>query len=518
MEVFKMAKFNSKHVFMIFCSFIFLLSGCAKEETEGAVYSQTNGKQVTLAFPWSPQSLDPHGIDSWEVMRSGTGETLVKLNEELETSPWLAKEWAQENDTTWIFKLEENVTFHNGKAMDADHVKESLLRSLDKDQKAKDLLQIDLIEVLSENELKIITQKPNAALVAHLADPSTMIVDVASIDDTNNFPALTGAFSFKEFKKGESLIVERYEDYWGEHALLSKVTIKFIPDGNTRLMALQSGDVDGATDIPVDMMTVLENDDRFDVSTAPSLRTHMLMYNLNSPYFKQSTLRKVIDRSIPREEIVRSIMLNAGTVAKSPFSDVLSFGRVEVQEPTSSIDQLIKQEGWKKNKEGLWEKKGQLFEVTMLTFPQRPELTVMAETIQSELLKEGINVSIRQVENIDEALANEEWDLSMYSMLTAHTGDPQYFLNLFYQSTSTANVSHYKSSSVDSKISELNKTVDATERDQLAIEIQNLIHHDVPQSFIVHPKTVFSSRKEVEGFMPHPIEYYYIHPQLNINE
>ncbi|GAA3326000.1 hypothetical protein GCM10020331_060150 [Ectobacillus funiculus] len=43
-------------------------------------------------------------------------------------------------------------------------------------------------------------------------------------------------------------------------ARLSKVTIKYIADGNTRLMALQSGDVDAATDIPVDSIELLKKD------------------------------------------------------------------------------------------------------------------------------------------------------------------------------------------------------------------------------------------------------------------
>ncbi|MFC6603245.1 hypothetical protein ACFQDF_19600 [Ectobacillus funiculus] len=114
----------------------------------------------------------------------------------------------------------------------------------------------------------------------------------------------------------------------------------------------------------------------------------------------------------------------------------------------------------------------------------------MAEIIQNELLKAGIQVKLRQVENIDEVLANEDWDLSMYSMLTAHTGDPQYFLNIFYRSTSESNVSHYVSPALDSMIDQLNQTSDATKRNGLAVEIQEQINQDLPQSFIVHPKTI----------------------------
>lgn len=513
-----MGKYGKGKMVYFFVCFLIVFSGCSQEKTIGIGDSPKKDKKMTLAFPWSPQSLDPHGSDSWEVMRTGTGETLVKLDEDLQVNPWLAKEWTQEDATTWRFKLEENVSFHNGKAMDASSVKNSLLRSIEKDPKVKDLLNIETIEVVSAHELKIVTVQANAALIPHLADPSTMIADVSTIDDENRYPALTGAFSFKQFKKDESLVVERFEDYWGEQALLSEVIIKYIPEGTTRLMSLQSGDVDGATDIPIDNMAVLEKDEKFEVYVTPSLRTHMLMFNMNSPFFKELALRKVVDLNTPRKEIVQSIMLNAGTEAKSPFPEVFSFGNVAKLEPSLSSSELLKKAGWKKNEEGIWERQGTIFDVTLFTFPQRPELTVMAEVIQSELLKQGIKVSIRQVENIDEALMNEDWDLSMYSMLTTHTGDPQYFLSMFYQSSSESNISNYESPIVDSKINELNETTDRAKRDQLAIEIQDLIINDVPQSFIVHPKTVFSAKKGVEGFTPHPIEYYYIHSQLDISK
>jgi peptide/nickel transport system substrate-binding protein len=152
----------------------------------------------------------------------------------------------------------------------------------------------------------------------------------------------------------------------------------------------------------------------------------------------------------------------------------------------------------------------------MLTFPQRPELTVMAETIQSSLLKEGIKVKVRSVENIDDVLAEDNWDLSMYSMLTAHTGDPQYFLNLFYNSKSLANVNHYNSAEVDKLLTELNQTSGEKEREEIAIKIGNQINKDIPQSFIVYPNTVFGMNEKVKNFEPSPIEYYYITPNVDV--
>ncbi|WP_100399557.1 ABC transporter substrate-binding protein [Bacillus sp. FJAT-44742] len=488
---------------------LLLLAACQNTTAED--------NRFTVAFPWSPANLDPHGSENWEVMRAGIAETLVGLDENLEPLPWLAKEWKQEDDNTWIFDLQENVTFHNGKEMNAEHVKASLEHSLEVNQRAADLLQLETIEIVDEYTLKMVTNEPNAALIPHLADPSTIIADVSVEGDEASFPTLTGAFKVKEFNIDESLIVERFDEYWGEHAKLPEIEIRYISEGETRLMALQSGEVDAAADIPMDNIPVLENDSAIEVHTAPSLRTHMLLYNMESPFFKELLHRKAVEASIPKEEIVRSVMMDQGTVAYSPFSDVLLFGEVGVEEETIPVKDLMEESGWSKNEEsGLWEKDGEPVELTMLTFPQRPELTVMGEIIQSELLNEGITVHLRQVENIDEALTTEEWDFSMYSMLTAHTGDPQYFLNIFYHSSSPSNVSSYKSDEMDQMIENLNRTTDIEERHDLAVQMQEKLNEDLPQSFIVYPETVFAAKSGVEGFIPHPIEYYYIHSSIEM--
>jgi peptide/nickel transport system substrate-binding protein len=491
-----------------------LLSGCGETD---ASQNNSQDEKLTIAFPWSPPGLDPHesGRNSWDVMRSGAGETLIKLDEQLQPTSWLAKSWIQEDETTWIFELQENVIFHNGSQMTASNVKDSLLRSVQLNSRANDLLLLQSIEAVDNNKLTITTSQPNSALISHLADPSFIIVDTATIED-DKYPALTGAFAFKEFKKDEFLVVERFEDYWGEVAQLSEVTMKFISDGNTRLMSLQSGEADIAIDIPVDGTALIDQNEQLKVVTAPSMRTHLVLYNMNSPLLHNVTFRQSIDQIIPREEIVETVMNGFGTAANSAFPDILSFGHIQSTTSNHTIDDTMTEAGWEKNALGIWEKEDSLFELKMLTFPQRPELSIMAEIIQHELESEGFKLQIRQVESIDDALAQDDWDLSMYSMLTAHTGDPQYFLNIFYRENSSSNMSHYASKPLEALVDQLNQTTDTDKRTQLAIEAQEIIHRDVPQSFIVHPETIFGMKNEVQGFIAHPIEYYYINPNIYI--
>jgi peptide/nickel transport system substrate-binding protein len=183
-----------------------------------------------------------------------------------------------------------------------------------------------------------------------------------------------------------------------------------------------------------------------------------------------------------------------------------------------TAEQLIDHAGWEKNAQGIREKNGKLFEVTMLTYKQRPELPVIAEIIQAKLVKLGIKVNIRQVEKIDDALDGEDWDLAMYSMLTAPTGDPQYFLNLFYHSKGAANINGYSSPQLDSIIKQLNRTTEIDKRKQLARQAQRIINQDIPQSFIVHPMINMGIKKKVKGFVPHSVEYYYNFSEIDLQQ
>lgn len=108
---------------MIVCLML-VLAGCSTNadsntgkgtNAAGENNASAANKTLTMAYTWNPAGVDPHGDDSWDVMRSGAGETLIKLNEQLQPAAWLAKEWKQEDANTWTLKLENNVTFHDGK-------------------------------------------------------------------------------------------------------------------------------------------------------------------------------------------------------------------------------------------------------------------------------------------------------------------------------------------------------------------------------------------------------------------
>ncbi|MBY8910695.1 glutathione ABC transporter substrate-binding protein, partial [Salinicoccus roseus] len=107
------------YLFLFIC--VLALAGCTddsnvEEDTEEAGGSEPSGEDIAFSLQALPNSLDPHAAnDGYSLyVMINIYETLVKLNQDLELEPGLAESYEQLDDTTWEFKLREDVTFHDG--------------------------------------------------------------------------------------------------------------------------------------------------------------------------------------------------------------------------------------------------------------------------------------------------------------------------------------------------------------------------------------------------------------------
>ena len=152
-----------------------LLTGCGGGQSAG---DKTTLKVGVTNFA---DTLEPtENYFGWVVMRYGMGETLVKFDEKMNTSPWLAESWEISNDKlTWTFKIRDNVKFSNGKPLTAEAVKASLERSFAKNNRAETFFKYTEMKADGQ-KLMITTEKPVPTMPGFLADPLFLIVDVSS--------------------------------------------------------------------------------------------------------------------------------------------------------------------------------------------------------------------------------------------------------------------------------------------------------------------------------------------------
>ncbi len=204
-----------------------VLAACASEpdESEGNTSGdggEQSGGDLVIATVSDAVSLDPAGandVPSFDVQYN-IFEKLVKYDQEMNLQPSLATEWDTVDDTTWEFKLQEGVTFHDGEPFNAEAVKANLERSLDPEVGAPASYLIEMIEEIEpvdDYTVQIKTEYPILGLPAHLAhsigamiSPKQIEEDYAAMEDgespgsvINANPIGTGYFKFDEWQTGQ---------------------------------------------------------------------------------------------------------------------------------------------------------------------------------------------------------------------------------------------------------------------------------------------------------------------------
>lgn len=215
-------------------------------KNEGTKTENSISKDVHVGINFLDAGLDPAiEYQGWQTVRSGVAETLVKVDSNLKVQPFLAKEYKQVNDTTWEFVINDNVKFHNGKPCTAVEVANSLQRSIQLNDRAKEALKDVKIEG-KDNILTITTSKAYPYLDQVLSDPMFAIVDSEAGKDEESFktkPICTGMFMVESFNPEKEAVMKSFDDYYGGKSKTQNLKYTLISDSNTRMLSLQSGEI-----------------------------------------------------------------------------------------------------------------------------------------------------------------------------------------------------------------------------------------------------------------------------------
>lgn len=501
---------NNRVVLVLLLS-IFFLTSCSSKQ--GSIQ---DAKQLTLLFNRSADTVDPHIGRTYIPLQAGVVETLIKIGEDLQLQPCIAETWESNDGQHWIIKIRENVKFHNGKLVDAEAVKKSLQRAIDENPAVKAALKIKRMDA-SGQILTIETESIFPSFPSELVNPNTAIIDVHE-KQIDQKPIGTGPFKVSSFEPGVSLKVERFNDYWDGKAKLDRATFAFNEDANARLMALQSGDVDIIFIPPVESMEQLQKDENIRVETVPSLRVNQLTMNMHSPFMKDVYIRRAIDALMDRKEIVEHILNGQALEANGPFLPEFPYVPSYPKKETGiDIAKRYLVQGGYTFENGKWTKEGKTISLKILTYSARPELPLIAQVLQAKAKELGIEITIQQVENIDEYLTNmTDWDMATYGNLTAPRGDSGYYLNATYMKNGALNYGHVSHDRLTEIIDTINKTVDEQKRHELTKEALKIIDEEMLHSFIVYPHIVVAYRDRVKNFVVHKSEYYMITKDLDV--
>ena len=311
-----------------------------------------SAEELRVGLAQEPSSIDPHyhNLGPNNSFSMHVFQPLVIPNEKQQPTPGLAESWKPIDDTTWEFKLREGVTFHDGTPFNADDVVYSFKRAPEVPNSPSSFglyTKGKTVEKVDEHTIRITTEKPYPLMVndvwnIYIVSDET---EGATTGDFNSGKAAvgTGPYKFVEWVPGDRIVIERYDDYWGEKAEFDKVTFKPIASDPARVAALLAGDVDVIGDVPTADIARLKGDDNVSLFQGVSNRViylHMDQFREDSPFITgvdknplmDVRVRKAISKSINRAAVVERVMegvaIPAGQLLPEGF-----FGRSESLEP-----------------------------------------------------------------------------------------------------------------------------------------------------------------------------------------
>lgn len=497
-----------------------MLTGCGQNADNKGKKENVKKDSAVIAVTSFADTLEPtEQYFSWVLTRYGVGETLVKFNPKGELESCLATEWTNSEDgLSWTFAIREGVKFSNGEDLTPELVKSSLERTFRLSDRAVSFFEPEAIETEGQN-LIIRTNKPVALLPGSLADPLFLILDT-NVDESTyalNGPVCTGPYAVKSFDPTASCVVVRNEHYWDGEVPMKQVELKCIDDQMTRAMALQTGEVQLAYNLKTENLPAFEENDEFEIQSLKSLRSTYAFMNQNG-VLKDKVLRQAIIRALDKETYCSSLLDGGATPGKAPVPPTLDFGFDQLQDENAynleSAKKLLADNGYvDKDGDGYAEQPdGQKLSLNFVIYTSREELNIYAQALQASVKEIGIKVDLDVVsyETLLDKRDSSDFDLLIWNVLVANTGDPEKYLRENWYSTSSSNKTGYKNEKVDTLLDQLEEEFDKQARKELVIQIQQEIMNDAATVFFGYETTYLISSKQLTGVTQYPMDYYWL--------
>ncbi len=515
---------------IIMLVFLLVVAGCSqnsnnttKENNQNQSDEKTSessepkmGGKLIAGMGADVTQLDAHiaGVASDRIPLLHMQETLVTVDDGSNIKPLLASEWEVLNDgASYKFKLREGVKFHNGKEMTAEDVKYSMERFVKVSPRIGEF-PIKTITIENPYTIQIDLEGPNGAFLAALANPFVpAVIMPANIEEDQggkiNNPIGTGPYQFVEWVPGQSFTMKRFDDYQvieGETvgfggkkvAYFDEVVLRTMADPAVRVSALESGEIQFASDIPPNEFQRLSNNQELKTYNVQSLAWGIILMGFKKPPMDNDKLRKAVSYAVDIEEITNAALLGTAEPSPSSVSKQMTAWFTKAHEEHTPYDkekakELIKESGYN----------GEKIVITASKAYQHHERS--AVVLQQQLKDVGLNV---EIEFLDwPTWQSTRWNTGDYNIILSHITprpDPSAIYYSYLHSKFNAN--GYNNAELDALLQKGLQSVDQEERKKIYEEIHKLIVDDVPWISTYALPTI-EATQGIEGYNGWPYGY-----------
>jgi nickel transport system substrate-binding protein len=478
-----------------------------------SVYAEEPGATLTYTWPTNAGPLDPRGYSPNQMYAQAmVYEPLLRYTATGSLEPWLAKSWSVSADgKTYTFQLREGVTFTDGSPFDAAAAKANLdavLANSKRHQWMELVTTLDHVEAPNPQTLVLVLKHPYYPTLLELAQVRPL--RFAAPNAKPGSPVGTGPWKLVETRRGEYDRFQRNEHYWGARPAYEDVLVKVISDPDSRAIALQTGEIDliqgSEGEISPGTFVRLRDAGLRTAISAP-LATRTVAMNTGRAPTNELAVRQAINQAVDKDTIIAKVLHGLEPRADALFSNNMPYTDIGLKalpfDPTAAR-KTLEDAGWKRSSnKGPLMKNGQPLNIELCFLGTSALQKSLAEIIQAELAKVGIQVQLRAEE--EGALVQRQRE-GRFGMIFADTWGAPYDPHSFVSSMRYAGHADYMAQrglpmkdAIDRKIAEVLASTQEQDRSDGYREILTTLHDQAVYLPISYLTAISVSRPSVEG-------------------
>jgi ABC-type transport system substrate-binding protein len=473
-----------------------------------------NDRTLNYFFTYDPRSLDPAlstDVPTGEVV-SLLFDNLTQFDAEAQLKPGLARSW--ETDAAgkvYTFRLRRDARFHDGRPIQAEDVRASMLRALSpgttggrswplypisgaRSYAAGQAKEVKGIVVRDDSTIVLTLEEPLNVFPKLLAMPVAAIVPTPTPADFDQRPIGSGPWKFVSWSHDDAIVLAKNEGYWGGPPKADTLRIRIIPEPLTQAAEYEAGQL-SVVEVPVGETRRWEQSHADELQRRPGLKNLYVAINTTRGPLKDVRVRRALNHAVDVRTLLGTLMADRGVLAAGSVPPgILGYDstRTPYGYDPAKAKLLLKDAGYPDG-----------FSIKLWR-TQRAELARLAQSIQQNLAEVGIRAEIveRDASSARAAVRKGEADLFLTDWWADYP-DPENFNYPLFHSRNKGpggNYAFLSDAPLDSMILRARATTDETEKARLSRDIDARVFELAPWIFLWFPVDIWASRPDVNGW------------------
>ncbi len=461
-------------------------------------------------------SASPSRINPILATDSASGEiagwifnSLVKYDKNGKIVGELAKNFEFLDDTTLIFRLRDDVYWHDGKKFSAKDVLftyKTITSPKVFTPYASEFRFVKDVKIVDDKTVKVIYKKPYfKALETWMMGilPEHILRNEKDIMTSkfNQRPIGTGPYKLENFSVSKDIVLVANENYFEHKPNIDKIVYHFIPDPSTQFLMLKSKKLDVGSLSPLQYERQIDKDftDYYKIIEQISHGYTYLGFNLRNKKFQDKRVREALSLAIDRKELADILFFSHARVCTGPFMPGTFAFNDKIKPPKPNLKrakELLKEAGYDKENP---------FEFEIATNSNNSIRLYAAQIIQYQLGKIGVKVKIKAMEwqaFLNTVVHPRNFETILLGWSLGLTPDAYPLWHSKSDRPGGFNLVGYHNKKVDSLIEKAEITVDRKKLSKIYKKIFALIANDLPYLFLYIPNSITAVNKKIRPIEP----------------